>query len=63
MQLTGRVALVTGGKRIGAVVATELARRGVDVGLAYHQSLDEAEETATAVRAIGRRACCWAAPT
>jgi NAD(P)-dependent dehydrogenase (short-subunit alcohol dehydrogenase family) len=56
VQLTGRVALVTGGKRIGAVVATELARRGADVGLAYHLSQDEAEETAAAVRALGRRA-------
>ena len=56
MQLTGRVALVTGGKRIGAVVATELARRGMDVGLAYYQSHEEAEETAAAVRALGRRA-------
>lgn len=56
MQLTGRVALVTGGKRIGAVVATELARRGADVGLAYYASHAEAEETAAAVRALGRQA-------
>jgi NAD(P)-dependent dehydrogenase (short-subunit alcohol dehydrogenase family) len=56
VQLTGRVALVTGGKRIGAVVATELARRGADVGLAYYLSHDEAEETAAAIRALGRRA-------
>jgi NAD(P)-dependent dehydrogenase (short-subunit alcohol dehydrogenase family) len=54
--LTDRVALITGGKRIGAVVATELARRGADVALTYHSSEAEAEETATAVRAIGRRA-------
>ena len=33
MMLTGKVALITGGKRIGLVVAEELARRGVDVGL------------------------------
>ena len=56
MELPGRVALITGGKRIGSVVATELARRGADVGLVYRSSRDEAEETAQAVRAAGRRA-------
>ena len=56
MELTDRVALITGGKRIGAVVATELARRGVDVGLAYRTSRTEADETADAVRGLGRRA-------
>lgn len=55
MDLTDRAALITGGKRIGAVVATELARRGADVALVYHQSRGEAEETAEAVRALGRR--------
>jgi len=56
MELTGRAALITGGKRIGAVVATELARAGADVALVYRQSRTEAEETAAAVRAFGRRA-------
>jgi NAD(P)-dependent dehydrogenase (short-subunit alcohol dehydrogenase family) len=56
MELTGRAALITGGKRIGAVVATELARAGADVALVYRQSRTEAEETAAAVRALGRRA-------
>jgi NAD(P)-dependent dehydrogenase (short-subunit alcohol dehydrogenase family) len=54
--LDDRAALITGGKRIGAVVATELARRGADVALTYHSSQAEAEETAAAVRALGRRA-------
>ena len=53
--LTGKAALITGGKRIGAVVATELARHGVDVALVYNRSRDEAERTADAVRALGRR--------
>ncbi|HYJ08423.1 MAG TPA: SDR family oxidoreductase, partial [Polyangiaceae bacterium] len=44
------------GKRIGAVVATELARRGADVALVYRESRTEAEETAAAIRALGRRA-------
>ncbi len=55
MELTDRVALITGGKRIGAVVATELARRGADVALVYRTSRTEADETAQAVREFGRR--------
>ena len=56
MDLTDRVALITGGKRIGAVVATELARGGAHVGLVYRGSRREAEASADAVRALGRRA-------
>ncbi len=56
MELNGRVALITGGKRIGAVVAAELARAGADVAMVYRQSRAEAEETAAAVRGLGRRA-------
>ena len=56
MELPGRVALITGGRRIGAVVATELARGGADVALVYRHSRGEAEETADAARAFGRRA-------
>jgi len=56
MELPDRVALITGGKRIGSVVATELARRGADVALVYRSSRTEAEETADAVRGLGRRA-------
>lgn len=55
MEFTDRVALITGGRRIGAVVATELARRGADVALVYRSSRSEAEETAAAVRGLGRR--------
>lgn len=51
-----KVALITGGKRIGAVVATTLARTGVDIALVYNRSREEADETAAAVRALGRRA-------
>jgi NAD(P)-dependent dehydrogenase (short-subunit alcohol dehydrogenase family) len=56
MNLDDRVALITGGRRIGAVVATELARGGADVALVYHRSKAEAEETARAVEVLGRRA-------
>jgi NAD(P)-dependent dehydrogenase (short-subunit alcohol dehydrogenase family) len=55
MELNDRVALITGGKRIGRVVAAELAARGADVTLSYRGSRDQAEATAAAVRAAGRR--------
>ena len=56
MDLTDKTALITGGRRIGAVVATELARKGTHVAIVYRASRDEAEETAAAVRALTRRA-------
>jgi len=56
MNLQGRAALVTGGRRIGAIVAEELARGGVDVALTFRQSRDDAERTAAQVRSQGRRA-------
>lgn len=55
MDLINRVALVTGGRRIGAVVAIEMAKRGADIGLCYNRSRDEADKTAAAIRALGRR--------
>jgi NAD(P)-dependent dehydrogenase (short-subunit alcohol dehydrogenase family) len=54
--LTGKTALITGGKRIGAVIAQSLARRGMDVALAYNRSLAEAQSTAAEIEALGRRA-------
>ena len=56
MELQDKVALITGGKRIGLVVAAELAARGVDVALSYARSRAEAEQAAERVRAAGRRA-------
>ncbi len=55
MDPIGKVALITGGKRMGAAVATTLARAGADVAVVYHRSRPEAEDTVTAVRALGRR--------
>jgi NAD(P)-dependent dehydrogenase (short-subunit alcohol dehydrogenase family) len=55
MDLAGRVALITGGRRIGAVVASELARGGADIALVYRRSQTEAEETAQIARTLGRR--------
>ena len=49
VNLTDKIALITGGKRIGAVVAAALAHRGVDVALGYARSRAEAEQTADIV--------------
>jgi NAD(P)-dependent dehydrogenase (short-subunit alcohol dehydrogenase family) len=56
MNLDDRVALITGGRRIGSVVASELARAGADIAIVFRQSRTEAEETVAAVRATGRHA-------
>jgi NAD(P)-dependent dehydrogenase (short-subunit alcohol dehydrogenase family) len=61
VDLTNKTALITGGKRIGQVVARELAARGVDVALSYARSKAEAEEGAAIVRAAKRRAATFAA--
>jgi NAD(P)-dependent dehydrogenase (short-subunit alcohol dehydrogenase family) len=61
MELHNRVVLITGGKRIGRVVAREVAALGADVALSYRGSRDEAEQTADDVRAAGRRAAVIAA--
>lgn len=56
MKLNERVALITGGRRIGAVVATELARAGADVAVVYRSSRADAEATVRDVASLGRRA-------
>jgi 3-oxoacyl-[acyl-carrier protein] reductase len=56
MKLENRIALITGGRRIGQVVAEELAQAGADIVLSYRSSRLEAEATAERVRALGRRA-------
>jgi NAD(P)-dependent dehydrogenase (short-subunit alcohol dehydrogenase family) len=56
MDLPGRTALVTGSKRIGATVATTLARHGADVAIVYRASREEADQTRAAIEAAGRRA-------
>jgi len=61
VHLTEKVALITGGRRIGAVIAREIAARGVDVALSYARSKAEAELAADAVRAAGRRAATFQA--
>lgn len=56
MNAHGKVALVTGGRRIGAVVAQALARAGMDIALTYRRSREEAESTAARIRELDRRA-------
>jgi len=56
MTLTDRVVLITGARRIGAVVAEQLATRGADVVLAFNRSKAEADQAVEEVRRLGRRA-------
>src|SRR4029079_5000958 len=46
IDLKDRVVVLTGAKRIGAVVAAAAAARGAHVALAYNRSADEAEAAA-----------------
>jgi NAD(P)-dependent dehydrogenase (short-subunit alcohol dehydrogenase family) len=55
MELAGKAVLITGGKRLGAAAATAFAGQGADVALVFNRSADEAERTARAIRAQGRR--------
>lgn len=59
--LTGRAAIITGGKRIGAAVAVALAQRGMNVALSFNRSRGEAERAATDIEATGRRAFIYQA--
>ena len=53
--LTGKVALVTGGSRgIGAATAKMLARAGADVAISSRK-LPDLEKVADEIRALGRR--------
>jgi NAD(P)-dependent dehydrogenase (short-subunit alcohol dehydrogenase family) len=56
LDLLNKVALITGGKRIGLVVARELSARGVDVAVSFSRSRAEAEQAAAIVRGNRRRA-------
>jgi NAD(P)-dependent dehydrogenase (short-subunit alcohol dehydrogenase family) len=55
MELTDTVVLITGGRRIGLVVAHELAARGAHIALAYRESKSEAERGVADAQAQGRR--------
>jgi NAD(P)-dependent dehydrogenase (short-subunit alcohol dehydrogenase family) len=52
-----RVVLITGGSRgIGRAAALRLASEGADIAFSYASRAGDAEETAAAIRALGRRA-------
>jgi NAD(P)-dependent dehydrogenase (short-subunit alcohol dehydrogenase family) len=53
MEIKGRVAWITGGKRVGQVVAEALARRGAHIAASYRGSRAEAEETVRRAEALG----------
>ncbi len=61
MELKDRVAVITGGKRIGRVVAAELAARGADIVVSYRSSRRDAELTVEDVAERGRRGSAVAA--
>ena len=57
-ELTGQVALVTGGvRRIGRAIALTLAREGAKIAVNAKSSRDEAEDTAREIAALGGKAC------
>ncbi len=57
VDLTGKVAIVTGGTRgIGAEIVRTLARCGADVALNFRKSAAEAEAMVKEVEGLGRRA-------
>ena len=60
MILTNKVALITGGKRIGAVVAASWRLAASTSRFSYARSKAEAEQAAAIVRAAGRRAAVFA---
>jgi NAD(P)-dependent dehydrogenase (short-subunit alcohol dehydrogenase family) len=56
MDSKGKVALLTGGARIGRVVAHSLAARGCDLALVYRGSREAAEASAQAAISQGAQA-------
>ena len=56
LNLSGRVALITGGSRgIGRAIAMRLAEHGMDVVVNYVRHRKDAQDTATEVEKFGRR--------
>jgi 3-oxoacyl-[acyl-carrier protein] reductase len=55
-ELTGKVALVTGGSRgIGAAICRQMAQQGADVAFTYRKAEPEAQAVVTVIEAAGQR--------
>lgn len=55
MDLTSRVVLLTGGRRMGLAIASAVAARGADVAVTYRSSPADAQAIVGAVETAGRR--------
>ena len=63
MELTGRIALVTGGSRgIGRAICLALAEDGADVAVNYRRNDAAASQTVADIEALGRKARAYQAP-
>ena len=56
MELKNKVAVITGGARIGQTIALELARRGCHIVLTYRSSKSAAEQTVNEAKQFGGKA-------
>lgn len=62
MELSGKVALVTGaGRRLGRAMAQALAARGMSLAIHHHASAEGAEELRQDIVRAGGRAACFSA--
>lgn len=62
-RLKGQTAWITGGKRIGRIIARALAELGVNIVTSYRKSEKEARETIEAVKPLGVKALAVQADT
>jgi 3-oxoacyl-[acyl-carrier protein] reductase len=57
IDLSGKVAIITGGTRgIGAQIVRTLAEQGADIALNYRKSVAESEKLVAEIQAMGRKA-------
>lgn len=57
MQLSGKIALVTGAAhRVGRLIALELAQAGAQIIVHYHRAEAQAQATVTDIEALGQKA-------